>query len=109
MEAQCISNLKFQYQATQFFSLCIIASIYTIPGSMPHIGDKSDAYAQLRKDYDGMDLPKVEQRYNFKTMPMESDNKNAPDAYNIHNCPDHPPEGLLFRRRLSLFVIGISL
>ena len=76
---------------------------------MPHIGDKSDAYAQLRKDYDGMDLPKVEQRYNFKTMPMESDNKNAPDAYNIHNCPDHPPEGLLFRRRLSLFVIGISL
>jgi len=68
------------------------SSIYTVPGSMPHIGDKSDAYARLRKEYDSMDLPKVEQRYKFKTMPMETGGDESPAPYDIHNCPEHPPK-----------------
>eukprot|EP00536_Pseudo-nitzschia_multiseries_P000767 jgi/Psemu1/179409/e_gw1.9.174.1 len=75
------------------------SKIYTIPGSMPHIGDKSDAYARLRKEYDAMDLPRVEQRYKFKTMPMRAnadadfaDPDHLPAPYDIHNCPEHPPK-----------------
>ena len=75
------------------------SSIYTIPGSMPHIGDKSDYYAQLRKEYDAMDLPRVEQRYKLDTMPMRANaDENFPDPdhlsvpYDIHNCPEYPPQ-----------------
>ena len=68
------------------------SSIYTVPGSMPHIGDKSDGYAALRMEYDAMDLPKVEQRYKFETMPMEENKENSPAPYDIHNCPEEPPE-----------------
>jgi hypothetical protein len=81
--------------------------IYTIPGSMPHIGDKSDYYAALRKEYDAMDLPKVEQRYKFKTMRMQADldgnvqqPKNQPAPYDIHNCPEHPPKGYPYQWNL---------
>eukprot|EP00531_Pseudo-nitzschia_arenysensis_P001291 CAMPEP_0116128276 /NCGR_PEP_ID=MMETSP0329-20121206/7275_1 /TAXON_ID=697910 /ORGANISM="Pseudo-nitzschia arenysensis, Strain B593" /LENGTH=555 /DNA_ID=CAMNT_0003622407 /DNA_START=129 /DNA_END=1796 /DNA_ORIENTATION=+ len=74
------------------FDILTPSSIYTIPGSMPHIGDKSDYYASLRKEYDSMDLPKVEQRYKFKTRPMEGGGEESPAPYDIHNCPEHPPE-----------------
>lgn len=74
------------------FDILPPSPIYTIPGSMPHIGDKSNAYAQLRLEYDAMDLPKVEQRYNLKTMPMEAGGDESPAPYDIHNCPLHPPE-----------------
>lgn len=76
------------------FDVLPASSIYTVPGSMPHIGDKSDHYARLRKEYDAMDLPKVEQRYKFKTMPMDTVDADdeSPAPYDIHNCPEHPPE-----------------
>lgn len=84
------------------------SSVYTVPESLPFIGDKSDEYAQLRLEYDRMDLPKIEQTYKFETMPMthnahskntvESDDEEAdndssgsyPPPYDIHNCPSTP-------------------
>merc|ERR1719162_1987170 len=53
------------------FDILPPSDIYTIPGSMPHIGDKSDAYAQLRKDYDAKGYAVVKPRYEFQTMPMD--------------------------------------
>ena len=38
------------------------SSIYTIPNSMSHIGDKSDAYARLRRDWDGKYPPNTPER-----------------------------------------------
>jgi len=103
---------KFRSLTGKDFDYLTPSSVYTIPGSMPHIGDKSDHYADLRKEYDAMDLPRVEQRYKFKTMPMETvqdhasdksgdnddgdeydDDGVAPAPYDIHDCPEHPPEG----------------
>ena len=86
------SGETFQREDGKEFEVLTPSSIYTIPGSMPHIGDKSDDYARLRKEYDAMDLPKVEQRYKFKTMPMETGGEGKPAPYDIHNCPEHPPE-----------------
>jgi len=88
------SGQTYHNTAGTEFELLTPSSIYTIPESMPHIGDKSDHYAKLRKKYDAMDLPKVEQRYKFKPMTMEkTDDDEAADPYDIHNCPEHPPEG----------------
>ena len=76
------------------------SDLYTIPDSLPFVGDKSDQYAQLRLDYDSMNLPRVEQKYKFETMKMETDitdnNDNTggddslPPPYDIHNCPAEP-------------------
>lgn len=64
------------------------SSIYTIPGSMSHIGDKSDSYAALRKEFDAIQdqLPDVPQKMHF--TPITDD-----VPYDIYNCPDEPPEG----------------
>mmetsp|Transcript_25825 Transcript_25825/g.39626 ORF Transcript_25825/g.39626 Transcript_25825/m.39626 type:complete len:553 (+) Transcript_25825:130-1788(+) len=98
---------------------------YTVPESMEHIGDKSDSYALLRKEYDAkMKLLSADQlfskeyyhQFQFSPMAMEepaADNNSAagkePDAevlqleqvldqvpYDIYNCPDVPPEGYPF-------------
>ena len=61
---------------------------YTIPGSMAHIGDKSDHYAQLRKEYDHMELPRIEPKHSFDSVPIAD--------YDIHDCPNTPPEGYPF-------------
>eukprot|EP00934_Nitzschia_sp_Nitz4_P008700 Nitzschia sp. Nitz4//scaffold32_size149145//108243//109937//NITZ4_002894-RA/size149145-processed-gene-0.133-mRNA-1//-1//CDS//3329548114//8690//frame0 len=64
------------------------SSIYTIPGAMSHIGDKSDSYAKLRKEFDAKmhELPSVPQKLHFNAF-----TENVP--YDIYNCPDHPPPG----------------
>jgi len=65
---------------------------YTIPGSMEHVGDKSDRYALLRKEYDakemGLPIPVRENEYE----PITTDNgEDIP--YDIFDCPEEPPEG----------------
>lgn len=68
------------------------SSIYQIPGSMSHVGDKSDHYAMLRKEFDAKEdeLPEVEPKYQF--TPITTDNGEVV-SYDIYNCPDQPPSG----------------
>mmetsp|Transcript_35156 Transcript_35156/g.85067 ORF Transcript_35156/g.85067 Transcript_35156/m.85067 type:complete len:622 (-) Transcript_35156:81-1946(-) len=74
------------------------SKIYTVPGSLSFVGDKSDEYARVRKLYDSMDLPPVEQKYTLGTMPMK-DAATSPKAppgsvprpYDIFSCPYEPP------------------
>lgn len=83
-------NKHFNKDGEEFEDLAP-SKIYTIPESMTHIGDKSDAYAQLRKEYDAMDLPDVKPRYNFKIMSMDAELATNPAPYDIYDCPEHPP------------------
>ena len=92
------------------------SSVYKIPNSMPHIGDKSDIYARLRQDWDErypQDNPersllairtaRRESIYNRLIAPpplalaldsssssniLQNDDDNN---YDIYNCPDYPP------------------
>ncbi len=82
--------------------------IYAIPRALPHIGDKSDRYAQLRKDYDEFfppghperSLEAVKGLHNDKyepvemsTVPIKDDQQeHNPEPYDIYNCPDTPPQ-----------------
>ncbi len=88
------------------------SKIYAIPGALPHIGDKSDEYAQLRKDYDeffppghpGRSLKAVKQLqlHNYEKVTMTpaplSDGQQIPNAepYDIYNCPETPPPNYPF-------------
>lgn len=78
------------------------SSIYTIPDSMNHIGDKSDHYATLRKEYDAMELPRIEPKYHFTTMPMvdETEDGSNSQPYDIYNCPEEPPDNYPFSWKL---------
>ena len=78
------------------------SEIYEIPGSLSHIGDKSDRYAALRKEIDQLfpldqqrSLQAVERlkKYEFHSLPMqdESDSDHSM-SYDIYNCPKEPPE-----------------
>lgn len=71
------------------------SAVYDIPNTLPFVGDKSDHYAQLRKEYDEKDIPDVTQKYSFTPMPMQDktllDGHTMPEPYDIYNCPDHPP------------------
>ncbi|CAJ1935073.1 unnamed protein product [Cylindrotheca closterium] len=69
--------------------------VYAIPESMPHIGDKSDDYATLRKEFDSLPLPEIPQRFNFDTMVMEHSNSDQV-GYDIYDCPATPPPGYPF-------------
>ena len=98
------------------------SAIYTIPNSMGHIGDKSDEYARLRKDWDERYPPNSPKRslaalqdlfstdnslssiYRrmvpppLQSKPNEDDTSLDEDAkkdwdYDIYNCPDDPPPG----------------
>ncbi|KAL3929919.1 MAG: hypothetical protein SGBAC_011997 [Bacillariaceae sp.] len=74
------------------------SKVYTIPESMAHIGDKSDAYATLRKEFDALSsdkLPDIPQRFNFDTMVMEHSNSDQV-GYDIYDCPTNPPPGYPF-------------
>jgi hypothetical protein len=71
------------------------SSYYTVPESMSHIGDKSDAYALLRKDFDAQALPDIPQQFHLSPLPMQHSNSDQV-PYDIYNCPDSPPEGYPF-------------
>jgi hypothetical protein len=71
------------------------SSIYEIPNSLGFVGDKSDRYAQLRKEFDSKinEVPDVKQKYVFGAMPMnDPPHESLPEPYDIYNCPDHPPK-----------------
>ena len=79
------------------------SEIYQIPGSLSHIGDKSNAYAALRKEIDQLfpldqqrSLQTVERlkKYEFHSLPMQdqSDYSEHSMPYDIYNCPKEPPE-----------------
>jgi hypothetical protein len=72
--------------------------LYTIPNSMNHIGDKSDAYAALRKDFDQRVLPRMERKLSL--TPMEMKDTGHQVAYDVYNCPDHPPDGYPYEWKL---------
>lgn len=72
------------------------SKIYQISDAMPHIGDKSDDYATLRKEVDSkMMLPLPQQQYSFDPMVMQHTNSDQV-SYDIYDCPASPPEGYPF-------------
>jgi Cupin-like domain len=72
------------------------SSVYTIPDSLSFVGDKSDHYAALRKEYDAKELPEVLPKYTFSPMVMADDHPpdhhELPEPYDIYNCPEQPPQ-----------------
>lgn len=70
------------------------STVYKIPNTMSHIGDKSDQYATLRKQYDSMKSPNRPERSVDATQELHTNYQaiENPD-YNIYNCPDIPPPG----------------
>jgi hypothetical protein len=71
------------------------SKVYQIPDAMPHIGDKTDEYAILRKEVDGKVLPQVPQQFIFDPMVMQHTNSDQV-SYDIYDCPDAPPPGYPF-------------
>ena len=95
--------------------------IYRIPESHPQVGDRSDAYARLRQEYDAL-LPldparslQAVQRLregtsgrpgtNYTAKPMVSSTQYHQEAYDIHHCPDTPPRGYPFAWSLAQEVL----
>mmetsp|Transcript_36979 Transcript_36979/g.75384 ORF Transcript_36979/g.75384 Transcript_36979/m.75384 type:complete len:617 (-) Transcript_36979:128-1978(-) len=81
-----------------FFSR-LRGSKYMIPESLKRIGNKDAWYAALRQEYDIAILPKNDER-SIKFV-QETRERNgaytqiaaAQTPYDIHNCPEYPPEG----------------
>ena len=81
------------------------SNIYTIPNSLPNIGDKSDEYAILRKEYDDrfpLDNPErsLSAVQNAQWKPERTTKASntqskipTPPPYDIYNCPDEPRPG----------------
>jgi hypothetical protein len=71
---------------------------YIIPESMKHIGNKAEWYADLREEYD-MHYPKDDERSlawvksQRESLGVFTQHSAAKTAYDIHNCPEYPPEG----------------
>ena len=75
------------------------AGKYFIPDSMKDLGNKQKWYGELRREYDLNILPKDDER--SLRFVEEERKKNgeyrqhpkAHTAYDIHNCPEFPPDG----------------
>ena len=72
------------------------SSIYQVPDSLSFVGDKSDHYAELRKEFDAKmangELEEVAQQYEFEPMPMNDEKTRDDDE---HVLPDLPPKCIL--------------
>lgn len=72
---------------------------YIIPESMETIGNKAKWYTELRHEYDTQILPRDDERSlqfveeERKRQGMYQQSPDARTDYDIHNCPEHPPEG----------------
>mmetsp|Transcript_23378 Transcript_23378/g.50026 ORF Transcript_23378/g.50026 Transcript_23378/m.50026 type:complete len:612 (-) Transcript_23378:218-2053(-) len=72
---------------------------YVIPESMENIGTKKRWYTDLRREYDTEILPKDDERSlkfveaERKRQGLYRQSPQAQTPYDIHNCPEHPPEG----------------
>jgi Cupin-like domain len=89
------NNNKHHYDPSQDekFPDLPASKIYTIPHSMPHIGDRSDEYAELRKITDAKltyqperSLKVVQEMIQHHPTTFDED-----IPYDIFNCPDKPP------------------
>jgi hypothetical protein len=70
------------------------SKLYMIPHTMSHIGDKSDEYALLRKDYDERLPYNPERSIQFaQQLPKHEYKAVENPAYDVNNCPQNPPEG----------------
>ncbi|KAG7354237.1 cupin-like domain containing protein [Nitzschia inconspicua] len=75
------------------------SSVYDIPDTLSFVGDKSDHYATLRKEYDAKmdELPNIQKKYTFAPMAMTNTDDHPldhdlPEPYDIYNCPEYPPK-----------------
>ena len=81
-----------------FFSR-LRGSKYIIPESLKRMGNKDAWYAALRQEYDTVILPKDDARsikFVQETRERNGEYKQiaaAQTPYDIHNCPEDPPEG----------------
>jgi hypothetical protein len=83
--------------------------LYRIPESMGLVGDRGDAYVQLRQRVDALlatdserslrRLAELRQPYHLPqaVRPME----DPAAAYDIYNCPDEPPPGYPYQWNLA--------
>lgn len=70
------------------------SKLYRIPHSMSHVGDKSDKYALLRKDYDERFPYEPERSLRFTEQLLRQEFQAVPNPdYDVNNCPKDPPEG----------------
>lgn len=75
------------------------SKVYTIPHSMPHIGDRSDEYAELRKVTDEKLPYQPERSVGFVQEMIQKNHPTYPFPntfvddlpYDIYNCPETPP------------------
>jgi len=89
------------------------STIYRIPNSMAHIGDKSEAYARLRQEWDEQHPPNHRERsmralqeiveanhqknkfssvlHRLRPPPHRDASEDL--NYDIYDCPDNPPPG----------------
>ncbi|KAL3921967.1 MAG: hypothetical protein SGILL_002464 [Bacillariaceae sp.] len=91
------SSSSKQKPKDEFFVEIPSSTVYTVPNSMAHIGDKSSEYASLRKDWDMKHPPDVPER-SLQVMQQNRD----PDydalrppslslpPYDMYNCPKSP-------------------
>lgn len=93
--------------------------IYRIPEAMETVGDRSDAYAQLRKDMDAIlppdtarsatrldELTAAYPRLQPHAMTVAEHSDSVTETYDIHNCPDEPPPGYPFEWKLASEVLA---
>ena len=72
---------------------------YHIPDSMRELGNKQRWYGELRREYDLNILPKDDERSlrfveeERKKNGAYRQHSNARTPYDIHNCPEFPPDG----------------
>lgn len=94
--------------------------IYRVKESIPIVGDRSDAYAKLRREVDALlpdnparSLERVKEliKHHFQVHPQRdleefhvdgADKSNVPyvEEYDIYNCPEEPPHGYPYQWNL---------
>jgi hypothetical protein len=92
------SSKDQQAHNDDFFPEIPSSNVYTVPNSMAHIGDKSDEYARLRRDWDEKHPPDTPER---SLHVMQQARDSVYDAlqpppslpYHIFNCPKKPQPG----------------
>ena len=81
--------------------------IYRVPEAMETVGDRSDAYAQLRMEYDQLlpvnkerSMAYVKDQPQYLAYSMDVHNSDQV-AYDIYNCPETPPAGYPFAWKIT--------
>jgi len=89
-----MSSQQHRHDESSEFPELLPSPTYTVPFSMPHLGDRSQEYAQLRKDID--QLYPYDPVRSLQAMHLLRKHDNFQPlqnpGYDIYNCPDKPPE-----------------